>query len=496
MKKIINISLLSLVSILSLQCSDERFDVLPNNQDAPETIFTTEANYRLVLDGAYDAFKSPTYYNGDTGSSIILGDVLADNLILNTQGRQTNKAAYEWSYTPLTSAVTSLYSSAYFVISRANIVLDNLNRVPYTDFMKNVEAEAKAIRAIAHFDLVRAYSKIPTQSSDASSSLGIAYVTTFDPYIKPTRDATVMITYDKIIADLQDALAKINSKTPTSSIGRLNKASVLGFLSRVYLYKGDYDKAVQYGEQCITASPSVGANGNFVNIWRDATDDGELFTILNANISNDNVNVGVAYNQNSSNPAGIRSEYNVNYDLFTKYNIPGITDVRKDAYVLTANFVNTPYNHVIKYRSRANSTVWQVVDVKFLRSAEVYLNVAEAYMKSAAPNQVRALQLLNTLRAQRYASYVPGTETGTALLNAIYYERRLELAFENDRFWTIKRLGQSVVRSDYGSSVDGGGGDAPTGALKTLPANNFRFVLPIPQDAINLNPNLVQNNGY
>lgn len=490
MKKIINISILSLVSFLSLQCSDDKFDVLPNDQDSPENIFTTESNFRVVMDGTYDAFKSPTYYNGDTGSSIILGDVLADNLILNTQGRQTNKSAYEWSYNPQTTAVTALYASAYKVISRANNILDNINKVPYTNYMKNIEGEAKAVRAIAHFDLVRAYSKIPTQSSDASSSLGIAYVTTFNPEVKPSRDATVTITYDKIIADLQDALTKINVTNVT--IGRLNKASVLGFLSRVYLYKGDYEKAVEYGEQCIAVSPSVGANANFVSIWRDATDDGELFTILNANLDYDNVTVGVAYNQNSS---GIRSEYNVNYDLFTKYN-SGNADVRKTAYILTANFGTTPYNHVIKYRSRAGSSAAQVVDVKFLRSAEVYLNVAEAYMKSAAPNQTRALQLLNTLRAHRYASYVPGTETGTALLNAIYYERRLELAFENDRFWTIKRLGQSVVRSDYGSSVNGGGGDAPTGALKTLPANNFRFVLPIPQDAINLNPNLVQNSGY
>lgn len=499
MKRIINISLLSLASLFLLQCSDERFDILPNNQDSPETIFTTEANYRLVLDGAYDAFKSPTYYNGDTGSSIILGDVLADNLILNTQGRQTNKAAYEWSYTPQTGAVTALYSSAYYVISRANIVLDNLNKVPYTDNMKNVEGEAKAIRAIAHFDLARAYAKIPTQSADAASSLGIAYVEHFDPAIKPSRDASVTATYDKIIADLQDALTKINANNAT--IGRLNKTSVLGFLSRVYLYKGDYDKAIQYGEQCISASPSVGAKDSFVNLWRDASDDGELFTILNSNSSNDNITVGLAYNQNSS---GIRSEYNVNYDLFLKYGVANSntasTDIRNSAYILAANFGTTPYNHVVKYRSRAGSTVGQVVDVKFLRSAEVYLNVAEAYMKSTAPNQTRALQLLNKLRVDRYgtatAPYIPGTETGAALLNAIYNERRLELAFENDRFWTIKRLGQSVVRSDYGSAANGGGTDAPTGALKTLPAGNFRFVLPIPQDAINLNPNLVQNPGY
>lgn len=488
MKKIVNISLLSLISIFSLQCSDERFNVLPNDQDSPENLFTSETNFRVAVDGAYDAFKSPTYYNGDTGSSVILGDVLADNLILNTQGRQTNKSAYEWSYTPQTTAVTALYASAYKVISRANNVLDNINKVPYTNYMKNIEAEAKAIRAIAHFDLVRAYAKIPTQSADASSSLGIAYITTFNPEIKPSRDATVTITYDKIIADLQDALTKINSANGT--VGRLNKTSVLGFLSRVYLYKGDYNKAIEYGEQCIQLNSSVGNRSNFVNIWRDATDDGELFTVLNANLDSDNVTVGVAYNQNSS---GIRSEYNVNYDLWTKY----ITsDIRKEAYVLTANFGTTPYNHVIKYRSRLGQSAAQVVDVKFLRSAEVYLNVAEAYMRSSTQNPARALELLNILRSQRYSNYTPGTETGTALLNAIYYERRLELAFENDRFWTIKRLGQSVVRSDFGSSANGGGGDAPTGALKTLSAGHFRFVLPIPQDAINLNPNLVQNPGY
>jgi tetratricopeptide (TPR) repeat protein len=488
MKKIVNISLLSLISLFSLQCNDERFDVLPNDQDTPENLFTSETNFRVAVDGAYDAFKSPTYYNGDTGSSIILGDVLADNLILNTQGRQTNKAAYEWSYTPQSSAVTSLYASAYRVISRANNVLDNINKVPYTTYMKNIEAEAKAIRAIAHFDLVRAYAKIPTQSADAAASLGIAYVTTFNPEQKPSRDATVTITYDKIIADLQDALTKINSANGT--IGRLNKTSVLGFLSRVYLYKGDYDKAIEYGEQCIQLNSSIGNRSNFVSIWRDGTDDGELFTVLNANLDSDNVTVGVAYNQNSS---GIRSEYNVNYDLWTKYTT---SDIRKEAYVLTANFGSTPYNHVIKHRSRQQQSAAQVVDVKFLRSAEVYLNVAEAYMKSSVQNPVRALQLLNALRNQRYANYTPGTETGAALLNAIYNERRLELAFENDRFWTIKRLGQSVVRSDYGSAANGGGTDAPTGALKTLPAGNFRFVLPIPQDAINLNPNLVQNPVY
>jgi tetratricopeptide (TPR) repeat protein len=493
MKNIFKTFLVASIFFVTYSCDEERFDVEPNHLDSTESIFNNEKNYRLVVDGAYDAFKSPTYYNGDTGSSIILGDILADNLIINAQGRATNRSAYEWSYTQQDASVTSLYVSAYLVISRANIVLDNLNKVPYTDYMKNIEAEAKAIRAIAHFDLARAYAKIPTQSADAPNSLGIAYMTTFNPGAKPSRDATVSITYDKIIADLQDALSKINSDN--GGVGRLNKTSVLGYLSKVYLYKGDYNKSIEYGEQAIAISPSIGNIGNFVNVWRDASNDGELFTILNDNTSQDNINIGVAYNQNSG---GIRSESNVSYDLFTSYTptTPGMTDIRKEAYVLTANYISTPYNHVIKYRTRTGSTVAGVVDVKMLRMADVYLTVAESYMKSSTPNAMRALQLLNILRSQRYSNYIQGVETGTNLLNAIYYERRLELAFENDRFWTLKRLGLPVIRSNFGSGATGGGTDVPTGATKTLPVDNHRFVLPIPQDAINLNSNMVQNPGY
>ena len=484
-------SLVLSVSLFLVNCTNEDFEVLPNHLDTPATVYSSESNFRLAVDGAYDSFKA--VYSGDTGNSVILADILADNLIINPQGRGTNRSAYEWSYTQQDGSVTTLYSNAYFVISRANVVLDNIGNVPYTSYMKNIEAEAKAIRAIAHFDLVRAYSKIPTQSADANGTLGIAYVTTYDPLIKTTRDATVSTTYSKIIADLEDALTKIN--TTNGDIGRLNKTSVLGYLSKVNLYKGDYDKAVSYGELCLASTTAtVGSSTNFVNVWRDASDDGELFSLRNSSISAlDNITVGVAYNQNSS---GVRSESNVNYDLFLKYSVPGVTDLRKTAYIITAPYSSTLYNHVNKYRVRTGSSLAGVVDVKMLRMADVYLTLAEAHMKSTSPNATRSLQLLNSLRTQRYTPFIAGTEAGSALLTAIYNERRLEMAFENDRFWTLKRLGLPVSRSSYGSSVSGGGVDAPSGATLILPASSHRFVLPIPQDAINLNPAIQQNPGY
>lgn len=486
MKKKLNQIIVLAGLLLSLySCREDHFDILPQHQGVPSTIFTTELSYRQATDGAYDALKEG--YTGDTGNILVVGDALADNVILNPLGRQTNKSAYDWSFSPEDYSVTGLYSSMYLAISRANLVLDNLSNIPYTDFMKNIEAEAKGIRALAHFEIVRAYAKIPTQSADAKNSLGIAYVTTYDPGIKIDRDITVETTYNKILSDLLFALDNINDN---NNVGRLNKAAIAGYLSKVYLYLGNYDKAIQYGEKSIEISPSVGTKDNFTEIWTDSSTDGLLFTLQNANVSKDNGNVGTGYNQNIQ---GITSEFTADYGLYKKYSD---SDVRKKAYLLTANTGKTPYNHIIKYRTRKGSNVAGVVNVKLLRTADIYLTVAEAHLKSSTVNEAKALDLLNTLRAQRYDNFANGTESGNNLLNAILLERRLELAFENDRFWTIKRLGENVERSDYGSAVDGTGTDAPSGDTKILPASSHRFVLPIPISAIRINPSLKQNPKY
>lgn len=483
MKKNITKIVLLVTALAVTSCGDDRFNILPNHQDTPAAVFTAESNYRSVVDGAYDYLRE--IYTGDNGNMLVVGDALADNLILSKQGRFSNADAYNWSFTALSSPVTSLYSTSYRTISRANLVLDNLNKVPYTDFMKNIEAEARGIRAISHFEIVRAYSKIPTQSADALNSMGIAYVTNFDPAMRPSRDATVKETYDKIIQDLEFAKDNINT---TNGVGRLNKASIYGYLSKVYLYLGDYDKSASYGEECIKLAPSVGALNNVANIWKDASEDGLLLSLRNANLSSDNSSVGVGFNQAQS---GIRSEFYVDYGLLQQYKN---NDVRKSAYFITAPFNKVNYNHVIKYTHRASSITQNIVNVKILRAADIYLTTAEAHHRIS--NSSRALELLNTLRAQRYEGYTNGAESGDALLEAILHERRLEMFAENDRFWTLKRLGQDVVRSNYGSDVDGTGTDIPTDAIKTLPKSSHRFVLPIPDGAIRINPNIKQNPNY
>lgn len=505
--KIIKLTILSTFTLGALTSCERELDQAAFVKYPIEEAMTSPANFTQAINGAYSAIKGvsaannpvgdPTlpngglgYFNSDTGNQIIVPDLTTDNLIVNPQGRQSNFTAYNWTFSANNGSVTGLFTQAYAVIARANMPLKFINNLPLGAFRTNIEANARAIRAAAHFDLVRAYCKIPTQSADANASLGIPYVTEFNPIeTNVSRNLTVAQVYDNIIADLNFALNNI-TESPTDK-SKFSKAAINGLLSRVYLYKGDYASAVTAGNSSIAASSSVGTLVNFPNIWASNNADGVLLKILNS--PQENVTVGVAYQQ-GYNPAlptfgSIRSEYVVPmslYDLFTA------TDVRKAAYIRRGTYQGVQRNNVIKWGNNSGGgTPLNVVEVKYLRTAEVYLNTAEAAFK--AGNQPLANTLLNTLKAQRYSGYSPVTLSGTALWNEIMLQRRLELAFENDRYYTFKRQGLVMQRTGEDPNLDGTG---TASVVQTIQPTDTRWQWPIPQATINITPSFQQNPGY
>jgi len=485
--KIIKITILSAFTLGILTSCERELDQVSYSQIPLDEAMTTQANFTQAINGAYTAIKGAGYFSVDTGNQIIIPDLTTDNLIYNPQGRGSNFTAYNWTFSSNNGSVTGLFSQAYFVISRANMPLKYINNLPAGSFRTNIEANARAVRAAAHFDIVRAYCKIPTQSADANSSLGIPYVTEFNPLENSTiRTLTVAQVYDNIISDLNFAVNNITD-APTDK-SKFSKAAIYGLLSRVYLYKGDYNNAIAAGNSCIALSPSVGAIGTFATIWSSNNVDGVLFKVLNS--TQENVTVGVAYQQGATATAGsIRSEYVVPKSLNDLYTA---TDIRKSAYIRTSAYQGASRNHVVKWAfNTGGATPLNVVEVKYLRTAEVYLNVAEAAFRVG--NETLANSLLNVLKTQRYQAYVPVNLTGTALSNEILKQRRLELAFENDRFYTLKRLGQTMQRTGEGPNVDGTGSAS---LVQTILPNDTRWQWPIPQATINITPTFQQNPGY
>lgn len=471
-----------MAGIAFASCKKSQLDLYPYNRVETTQAFNTTDDVTLAVRGMYYGIRaSGSYYNGTWN---ILADVLADNLIISQAGRLTLKTYGEWRYQG--NNTSGFFSGGYTMIRRANAILENIDKFPDGAFKDNAKAEALAIRAMTYFDLSRMYSKTYLNATATDST--VPYVTTTDATIMPAKEP-VKGFYDKVVNDLTTALPLINASNGT---GRLNKAAVAGLLSRVYLYKGDWTGCATAATTALGTTPAVGTIQTFNGIWKDSTEVGVLFKVLNT--ATDNVNTqGVNYYQTSGGE--IKSEYVVEFNFRKLF---ASNDVRTTSYTRTSNYLSNSYNNVIKYAGGIGGRAAGVQDAKVLRSAEVLLNRAEAYARAGgAANEALALADLKLLKTNRYVGYVPTTDnllTGTNLLNEILLQRRLELAFEGDRFFDLKRRNLPIQRdATKGDKADGSG--TPY-VFTTMNAGDFKFNLPFPQAEVNYNKNLKQVPGY
>jgi tetratricopeptide (TPR) repeat protein len=454
---------------------EKNLDQLPFDEFATENAFVTAEDFENGLRGVYSALtRGGLYGSSDAGSLLSAPDVLADNVTLAQAGRFTKRYLHDYEYNANTTMGLN-YADTYALIFRANQVLFFVEDFE-GESKDNVIAEAKALRALAHFNLVTLFGKIPTQTGDANSSLGVAYVTEADPNIEPSR-LNVGESYNMIIADLEDALAKINTTNP---VGRMGKDAVRILLSRVYLYMGQWQNAINATNGI---SANIAPREDVVGVWEDTNTSGLVFYIPNADPILGN-SIGVTWSQGGM--TSLIPEYVVSKqlnDLFVE------DDIRKEAYTFEGSSGSSQYNGIKKLFGRPGQSNGEV-DYKIFRVAEVYLNRAEAYYNLG--DEASARQALDQLRVNRYTS-PPNGETGTALRDAIRLERRLEFAFEYQRFLDLKRWNLPVQRTIAGDQADGSG--TPSDVLN-LAAGSNKFQLPIAQESLDANPNLQQNPGY
>ena len=477
MKKIIYIVALSFAFNA---CNDEDITFAPYNAVSEGIVLRTTADFENMITGAYSYMIKNGGANGYGSEFVIDSEIMTDNVILSVEGRQSNADGFRLLSVP-TASHFNYYESAYRAAETATRALDQIDVLPKNAVRDNIEGQALFIRALNNFDLVRIYSKIPTQSADANASLGMYYLDTVDPFAKPSR-GTVADSYKKIVADLEKAKGLIGTPLQNTG-GKANRAAVCALLSRVYLYMGDYANVIVNGNLAI-AGNTICPRANFVSLWNDVNSSGVLFKLRIEQV--DGVTPGVVYFQTLV--AGIRSEYVAQKNVADLF---GATDIRKAAYFTTSAYNGNSYNHIIKYEKRLTGNP-AIVDIKVIRLEEVYLNMAEAQYRLNGGG----LAFLEVVRAQRYLPYVAGTETGTALLNAIMLERRLELAFEMDRFFTLKRLGMAMTRNAVEGDYANGMGTKVESTALSIPAGDHKWQLPIPQFQRDLNSNLEQNPGY
>lgn len=465
---------LTAILIVGFASCDDRLDIKPFDAIETEVALQKPTDFTNAINGAYSGLKRGGYYGGQ---HILMPDVLADNVIICSEGRFSKQSLYIYE---MSGDVTwsILWTDAYKVINRANQILENIDALEAGDFRNDIEGQARALRALAHFDLARAFSKAPAQAG--GGDLGIPYITSSDASQRPSRPS-VSDTYNQIVEDLEAASALVSAD---NGVGKFGVNGVNAILSRAYLYMGDWAKANTAATAVINSGALVSSPTDFAAIWTDETDSGVIFKVEITD--QDNISPGVEYSQTG---AEVRSEYVADYEFYNQYTT---TDVRKDAYFSTSAFGSKTFNHIDKYSSRPGSDL-NVTDIKVVRMAEVYLNRAEALANMNM--DAGALADLDVVRENRYTDFAAGNESGSALKDAVALQRRLELAFEGHRIYDIKRKGEPVNRSIFGDEADGSGLTVPASAL-SLSAGDSKFEFPIPQSEINANSSMQQNPGY
>jgi hypothetical protein len=421
--------------------------------------------------------------------AVLLNSVFSDEV--KTAGEFYNAATvHEWQYGPQDVSIRDTYTAInpqYQIIDRVNRVLalvDNADttRVGDNAMRKRLKGEGLFLRAYAHFEVFRFYCAKYTPSG-----LAMPYMEIPNPNLEPQARITMDQYFEKLNRDITDAKALLPATT--TDINRANLVAANGLHARIALYSENWAAAETYATNYINSSGmGLATIATFPAIWTDGNTAEQAFrTIRTTSMAR----LGSLYRNTSANAANIGTVvWTVSDKLYNLYNP---TDIRRDAYFRNEPILQTASRPSLIIRKYAGGTYGSpsenVANSKLMRTAEMYLIRAEARAEQDNITGANSAESdLNTLRANRITGYTDVTLTSKEqAIDEIMLERFKELAFEGHRFWDLKRRGRPVERLPA---------DSPSAAAATLPANDFKFALPIPLTEMQANKLMVQNDGY
>jgi hypothetical protein len=382
----------------------------------------------------------------------------------------------------------------YRCIGNVNGIIDNLPTITGTDADKNrLKGEALTMRAWSYFNLVQIYGKRYAAGS-TNSQLGVSMPLSASQLQLPR--STVEEVYTQINKDLADAItAFATASAPPAgpqNKSHLNLKSAWAIRARVALVMQDYVKAAEYAQQVITlGGHSLMTNAQYEAGFNDLSnpewiwgayvqdDQGDTFGSFFGQIS---------WNGNTTYIRGVPKR--INSALYADITA---TDVRKKMWEPSPNTTNFPLPATTYSRSPYMSRKFKIRniptigDVPYIRLAEMYLTLAEAYARTPG-KETEARQALYTLAVNRDPNYVLSTNSGQALINEILFHRRVEFWAEGLRFFDLKRLNLPLDRTVVPNYVP-----ASAGGTMQIPAGSNLWEFAIPIAEINANPNTVQN---
>lgn len=388
------------------------------------------------------------------------GEVSSDNYYLTSTSwtalpNTEDRNLYLWNTIVPRVSSTAQWLNAYKVVYNANLIIDQFKNSKGDLDQSTVDklnGSALFFRAYAHFQIAQLYAK-PYDPSTATQDPGIPIRVTPELEVNSVR-GTVKSTYDEIIQDLTNAVLLLPVTSETKS--RPNKVAAYAALARTYLTMGDYINAGTNANLCLNLYTTL-MDYNSSSISKTSN---VPFTRFNAEVIFQSV---VASSIIQSSVAKIPQDL---YDLYES------NDLRKSVFFKQNTGINTgTYRFTGNYEPTTTTTFFNG-----LATDEIVLIRAESFARTGKIPE--ALADLNYLLRNRYTSFQDlNISDPEALLKRILAERRKELVFRNLRWSDLRRLNKdNRFQTTLSRNIDG--------QTYTLPPNDLRYVLLIPQEVI------------
>jgi len=482
-------------------------DENPASFISPDQFYKTAGDAVAAVNAAY----YPITGNGD-GNQPIYNSLFNTGMAFMTDDENAGPGspnADARAFGTLTQATTNLrikeiWQQHYAGINKANVALDRIPGISFDQKLKNrLLGEARFLRALYYFDLVRTYGDVPLLLTDQTQ------VPVADLQVARTPKDQV---YTQIVADLDSAINYFhNGSTP--EVGRATEGASKSLLSKVYLTQRDWANSLKLAEEVINGTYGYGLFDTYSQVFLPANKNGKEH-IFSAQFKGTVSNAVTARDIMTGIP-GLKGSYGDQLTFYTVgsdkfysiFKLYSAKDKRKRVSFTTSYTSPTDGKKYVTLNVPGDSvpffnkywdpnyakTSLSEANAPILRFAEILLIHAESENELNGPT-TKAYTSINKIRTR---AGLPNLTTGLTqdqFRDSVYLERRLELVGEYQRYFDLIR--------ETGTEVTGVG---PLGKGILLKALNLvgktnvaakHYLYPIPQTEIDRNPKLTQNTGW
>ncbi len=514
MKNISRFTCLILAILLLSKCD---LNVVPADALTGSQVEASADGLTSLLNGCYAQMKD--YPDANIANNWYLrqyyqlSDFASDDIVCayKTEDDLINSFRYN-DRTPEKSNINSFWAVSYKIVYAANVAIDMADKKGNDVLTNHLKGEAYFLRAFATHNLVKLFAKPYTAANVASDPGVIIRENVKDVQLKSR--ASLANTYAYIISSLKTAANLMSADKPAerAGAGYASKYSAWAMLSRVYLYKAEYDSCIYYADSVINSGMyTLTAAADYPNYFANAKTSSESIWLVAFNTVDDKRDASVAsmifngpncWGEEGVTPS-IMNDMGFGTDMQSIDQRWGLIETTNTG---LKNGITLYY--VKKFSNQdASPTLSSPV---MLRLAEVYLNRAEAYAQKL--EVANAITDINEIRSNRMIP--PSGHTmdeytfdasrdsisNSNILDVALKERRIELAFEGHRIFDLLRNKKEIIRNYWGFHLDSYNG-VPTGSAPGFNAggvkslyNNPANIYPIPSSEISSNKLCVQNN--